>query len=56
MVPDEHEPAADGVDPKLFADALEKMKSSYRAMAEHMPTHGDFVADACERAEAGARP
>ena len=56
VVPDEHEPAADGVDPKLFADALDKMRLSYRAMAEHMPEHGDFVADVCKRAAAGAQP
>ncbi len=54
IVPEEHEPAADGVDAKLFADALDKMKVSYRAMAEHMPTHGDFIADACKRVAAAA--
>ncbi|MFL6844452.1 MAG: tryptophan halogenase family protein [Allosphingosinicella sp.] len=44
MVPDEYEPAADALDPAMISDALDKMKLSYRQMAEHMPTHGDFIA------------
>jgi hypothetical protein len=31
----------------MIADALDKMRLSYRSMAEHMPAHGDFVARAC---------
>lgn len=54
IVPDEQEPAADGVDLKLFSDALDKMKLSYTAMAERMPRHGDFVASACERVRQSA--
>lgn len=54
VVPEEPEPAADGVDPAKFADALDKMKLSYRAMAEHMPRHGDFVRDACNRVATGS--
>ncbi|HEX8365303.1 MAG TPA: tryptophan halogenase family protein [Allosphingosinicella sp.] len=47
IVPEEHEPSADAIDPELAADALEKMRQSYRRMAEHMPAHADFVARAC---------
>ena len=50
IVPDEYEPAADALDEAFIADALDKMRLSYRKMAEHMPRHGDFVADACARA------
>jgi tryptophan halogenase len=50
IVPEEHEPAADALDQDWVADALEKMRLSYLRMAEHMPTHGDFVRDACARA------
>ena len=28
----------------MISDALDKMRSSYRRMAEHMPMHGDFIA------------
>jgi len=47
IVPDEHEPAADGLEQELVTDALDKMRSSYRRMAEHMPTHGEFIARSC---------
>ncbi len=47
IVPDEHEPAADGLEEELVADALDKMRLSYRRMAEHMPTHGEFIARSC---------
>jgi tryptophan halogenase len=46
LVPEEHEPAADALDPDMIAEAMEKMRISYRQMAEHMPTHGEFVARA----------
>ena len=52
IVPEETEPAADALDPAMISDALDKMRLSYRRMAEHMPMHGDFVADACARAGA----
>ena len=51
IVPQEHEPAANAIDPKLAAEALDKMRLSYRRMAEHMPAHEDFIARTC-RAEA----
>jgi tryptophan halogenase len=44
IVPEEHEPAADAIDQAMIEDMLEKMRLSYRRMAEHMPTHGDFIA------------
>ncbi|HEX8064653.1 MAG TPA: tryptophan halogenase family protein [Allosphingosinicella sp.] len=47
LVPEEHEPAADALDPDMIADALDKMRLSYVRMAEHMPRHGDFIARSC---------
>jgi tryptophan halogenase len=47
IVPAEHEPAADALDPDEIADAIDKMQLSYRRMAEHMPTHGEFIARTC---------
>ncbi|MGI8611140.1 MAG: tryptophan halogenase family protein, partial [Sphingomicrobium sp.] len=47
IVPDEHEPAADGLEQALVTDALDKMRLSYRHMAEQMPTHGEFIARSC---------
>ncbi|MES2119711.1 MAG: tryptophan halogenase family protein [Pseudomonadota bacterium] len=47
IVPAEPEPAALAIDAEFAADALEKMRASYRQMAEHMPTHADFIAAAC---------
>lgn len=46
VVPEENEPPADALDESMVADALEKMRLSYRRMAEHMPRHGDFIASA----------
>jgi tryptophan halogenase len=50
IVPEEHEPAADALDPGMIADALDKMRTSYRHMAEHMPRHGEFIARSCAAA------
>ncbi|HET7710180.1 MAG TPA: tryptophan halogenase family protein [Sphingomicrobium sp.] len=50
LTPDAYEPAADALDEAMIADALDKMRLSYRHMAEHMPRHGDFVAQACANA------
>ena len=47
VVPEEVEPTAAAIDAALVSDALEKMRLSYRQLAEHMPTHGDFIARAC---------
>ena len=56
IVPEETEPAADALDSAMINDALDKMRMSYRHMAEHMPRHGDFVAEACARAAAPNSP
>jgi tryptophan halogenase len=50
IVPEEQEPAANALDPAMIADALDKMRLSYSEMAEHMPGHADFVAQACPAA------
>ncbi|HEX8669579.1 MAG TPA: tryptophan halogenase family protein [Allosphingosinicella sp.] len=47
IVPEEHEPAADALEEAMVTDALDKMRTSYRRMAEHMPRHGDFIARSC---------
>jgi len=47
IVPQEQEPAADALDEDHIADALDKMRLSYRRMAESMPTHGEFIARSC---------
>ncbi|MDQ3246026.1 MAG: tryptophan 7-halogenase [Pseudomonadota bacterium] len=47
IVPEDYEPAADALDPAMIGDALDKMRLSYRRMAEQMPKHGDFIARAC---------
>jgi tryptophan halogenase len=52
VLPEEHEPFADGLDPVLISDALDKMRESYRSMAEQMPPHEDFIAQ-CVRAATG---
>ena len=33
----------------MISDALDKMRLSYRRMAEHMPMHGDYVISAFNR-------
>lgn len=55
IVPREHEPAADALDGAMIAEALDKMRLSYRHMAEHMPLHGDFIARSRAAVEAGGR-
>jgi tryptophan halogenase len=52
IVPEQHEPAADGVNGRLVTEAIDKMRLSYRAMAEHMPPHGEFIASALGRLQA----
>jgi tryptophan halogenase len=47
FVPGEPEPTAEAVDSALVSEALDKMRLSYRRMAEQMPSHGDFIARAC---------
>jgi len=50
IVPQEQEPAVNAIDAAAAADALDKMRSSYRRMAEHMPLHADFIRQACSAA------
>ena len=50
IVPDEHEPAADAMDAATLSDVLDRMRLSYRDMAERMPTHAEFIARACPAA------
>jgi tryptophan halogenase len=45
--PEEQEPIAGAIDAEMAADALDKMRLSYRRMAENMPTHAEFIAQAC---------
>ena len=47
IVPQAQEPAVDALDPAMIADALDKMRLSYRSMAEHMPAHAEFIRQAC---------
>ena len=54
VVPADHEPPADALEQEMITDALEKMRLSYRAMAEHMPAHGDFIASAAARVRPAA--
>jgi len=50
IVPEDQDPAVGAVDANVAAETLDKMHASYRRMAEHMPTHGDFIAQACAAA------
>lgn len=50
--PRETEPAVDAIDRDMAQDALEKMRTSYRQMAEHMPEHAEFIARSCAGASA----
>ena len=54
MLPSETEPAVDAIDPNMAREALDKMQLSYRQMAEHMPRHADFIAQACPAEPADA--
>jgi tryptophan halogenase len=51
LVPEDYEPAADALDPGTIAEAMEKMRTSYVRMAEHMPKHGEFIARSCAAAK-----
>lgn len=47
IVPQDQDPRVMTIDPAVAADAIEKMRISYRRMAEQMPAHADFIAQAC---------
>ena len=53
IMPEDHEPAADAMDNVQLSDVIDRMRLSYRDMAERMPTHAEFIARACR---AGADP
>ena len=50
VVPEEQDPTVMAIDAPMASDMLDKMRESYRRMAEHMPTHAGFIADACPAA------
>lgn len=50
MIPETQDLAAMTVDPATAAETLDKMHTSYRRMAEHMPSHAEFIAQACATA------
>jgi len=47
IVPEDQDPAVSGIDPDMTADMIDKMHLSYRRMAEQMPAHAEFIAQAC---------
>lgn len=47
IVPEEVEPAAQAMDEAFIADAIDRMRLSYRQTAEQLPTHAEFIARAC---------
>jgi tryptophan halogenase len=47
IVPEDYEPAADAMDGAQLSDVMDRMRLSYRDMAERMPTHAEFIARAC---------
>jgi tryptophan halogenase len=53
IVPEDYEPAADAMDAAQLTDVIDRMRLSYRHTAEQMPTHADFIAQACR---AGSDP
>ncbi len=53
-IPSETEPALAAIEPAMASDALDKMQLSYRRMAEGMPRHADFIAQACAAPSARA--
>ena len=43
IVPEDYEPAVDALDEEKVATAFEQMRRDYRATAEKLPTHGEFI-------------
>jgi len=43
IVPQDHEPAVDGLDEDRVAAALEQMRQSYWNLAQQLPSHGEFI-------------
>jgi tryptophan halogenase len=47
LVPEAPEPAAGAMDGHSLADAIDRMRTSYRQAAERMPAHVEFIARHC---------
>jgi tryptophan halogenase len=47
IVPEDVEPAAMAMDEAFIADAIDRMRQSYRQTAEQMPLHADYIARCC---------
>jgi tryptophan halogenase len=54
IVPKEYEPAVDALDEGQVAQALEQMRMGYLQMAQQLPPHADFIAQACRAPQAPA--
>ena len=54
IVPTQTEPAVEAIDANTISEALDKMRLSYSGMAEHMPTHADFISRVLAAAPTGA--
>ena len=49
--PEGYDPVADSFEDAWVSDALDRMHESYRAMAEQMPPHEEFIARVCAAAD-----
>lgn len=47
VIPEEPDPVVLKINPDMTADVIDKMRLSYRLMAEQMPPHAEFIANAC---------
>jgi tryptophan halogenase len=47
VIPEEPDPVVSKINPDMTADVIDKMRLSYRLMAEQMPPHAEFIANAC---------
>jgi tryptophan halogenase len=47
IVPEQYEPAVDGLDEEKVAQALEQMRQAILDTAERLPRHGEFIAQCC---------
>jgi tryptophan halogenase len=56
IVPEDYEPAADALDEKLVADALEQMRQGYLQVAQQLPMHAEFIERACSARGPAAPP
>lgn len=47
IVPDEYDPAVDGLDEERVTQALEQLRGAILETANRLPTHGEFIAHCC---------